>query len=85
MKGVIRLGDPLQNGGCVQSASGCLFMGKPVMLLGDRVLCSQHGASTAAQCHPHWRMNQRGVVVDGCKAACGCAILTTLPSAGVVE
>lgn len=83
MKGVIRLGDPLSNGGAVISASGPDFMGKNVMLLGDMVSCARHGQKAAAQCHPTWMINGKGVVVDGCKAQCGCSINTTLPNAGV--
>jgi len=84
MLGVIRLNDPLENGGQVISASGSLFMGLPVALKNDRVFCKLHdGNYPIIGCHPTWTMNGNGVVVDNCKAGCGCAIKSTLPIAGV--
>ncbi|WP_313082382.1 PAAR domain-containing protein [Atlantibacter sp.] len=83
MRGVIRLNDPLEGGGVVNQASGAKFMGIQVALQGDTVICLKHkGSFPMTECHPTWTMNGRGVVVDGCKAACGCTIRTTLPSAG---
>lgn len=83
MKGVIRLNDPLVSGGKVISASGADFMGKPVALKGDKVECPEHkGVFAISECHPSWTMHGRGVVVDGCKAECGCVIKTTLTIAG---
>ena len=83
MKGVIRLNDPLVSGGKVITASGVDFMGKPVALKDDMVECPLHkGTFAIHECHPSWTMNERGVVVDGCKAECGCVIKTTLPNAG---
>lgn len=85
MNGVIRLNDPLSSGGHVSTASGVEFMGIKVALKGDRVICPLHkGTFAINECHPSWTMNGRGVVVDGCKAECGCVIKTTLPNAGVV-
>ena len=85
MNGVIRLNDPLVSGGKVIKASGAQFMGLPVALKGDEVTCTEHkGTFPINDCHPTWTMNGRGVVVDGCKAACGCAIRTTLPTAGAI-
>jgi len=82
MRGVIRLGDPHTHGGKVSSASGALFEGKPVMLAGDTVSCSQHGTVPVNQGHPTWKMNGKAVIVDGCVAQCGCTVKTTLPNAG---
>ncbi|MEL4868966.1 PAAR domain-containing protein [Pantoea agglomerans] len=85
MNGVIRLNDPLVSGGKVIKASGAQFMGLSVVLKGDLVECTEHkGTFPINECHPTWTMNGRGVVVDRCKAACGCAIRTTLPTAGAV-
>ncbi|EOF9300214.1 PAAR domain-containing protein [Enterobacter bugandensis] len=85
MNGVIRLNDPLVSGGKVIKASGADFMGKPVALKDDLAMCPEHkGTFPINEYHPTWTMNGRGVVVDGCKAACGCAIRTTLPTAGAV-
>ena len=85
MKGVIRLNDPLAGGGQVITSSGAEFMGTPVTLKGDKVQCATHkGTFAITECHPFWTMNGRGVVVDGCKAECGCAIRTTLQTVGAV-
>ena len=76
MKGVIRLNDPLENGGYVNKASGSKFMG-------ITVVCIPHkGIFPILDFEPDWTMDGKGVVVDGCRAACGCAIKTTLPTAG---
>ncbi|ELW1647681.1 PAAR domain-containing protein [Enterobacter oligotrophicus] len=85
MKGVIRLGDPLVSGGKVINASGADFMGKPVALKDDLVECPLHkGTFAISECDPSWTMHGRGVVIDKCKAECGCEIISTLPVAGVV-
>ena len=53
MNGVIRLDDPLANGGKVTSASGANFMGKPVALKDDIVECLLHkGKYPITECHP---------------------------------
>jgi uncharacterized Zn-binding protein involved in type VI secretion len=83
MKGVIRLNDPIVSGGHVNQASGSEFMGIAVALKGDTVICPEHkGTFPINECCETWTINGRGVVVDGCKAACGCIIKTTLPQAG---
>ncbi|EGQ5284849.1 PAAR domain-containing protein [Enterobacter hormaechei] len=83
MKGVIRLNDPLISGGKVTKASGAAFMGQPVALKDDLVQCPLHkGTFPINECHPTWTMHGRGVVVEGCRAACGCEIKSTLSVAG---
>ncbi|WP_049294518.1 PAAR domain-containing protein [Franconibacter helveticus] len=83
MRGVIRLNDPLTSGGKVITASGPEFNGVPVMLKGDMVTCPAHkGTFAVNDCSPDWTVNGRGVVLDKCRAECGCAALTTLPVAG---
>ncbi|MFO6298516.1 PAAR domain-containing protein [Rahnella selenatireducens] len=82
MKGLIRLGDPHNHGGTVITASGAVFAGKPVMLVGDKVSCSQHGTVPVNQGHPTWKMRGKAVIVDGCTAQCGCVLRTTLTNAG---
>ena len=83
MKGVIRLNDPLISGGKVTKASGADFMGQPVALKDDLVQCPLHkGTFPINECHPNWTMHGRGVVVEGCRAACGCEIKSTLFVAG---
>lgn len=82
MRGVIRLGDPHSHGGTVVTASGALFAGKKVMLVGDSVSCPLHGLVAVTAGHPTWIMSGKAVIVDGCIAACGCVLRTTLPNAG---
>ena len=86
MKGVIRLNDPLANGGYVNQASGSEFMGIAVALKGDTVFCLAHkGIFPISEGCETWTMNGRSVVVDGCRAACGCEIKTTLQMAGACK
>ena len=83
MKGVIRLNDPLVSGGYVNQASGSVFMGIAVALKGDTVMCPVHkGMYPIIECCETWTIDGRGVVVDGCKAECGCTIKSTLQIAG---
>ncbi|MCO6546762.1 MULTISPECIES: PAAR domain-containing protein [unclassified Gilliamella] len=84
MKGVIRLGDPHTHGGCVISASGAIFDGKPVALVGDQVSCpiKGHGVNNIVDGHPTWKMYNRSVAINGCKAACGCELISTLSVVG---
>lgn len=84
MQGVIRLGDPHSHGGSVISASGAMFDGKSVALIGDQVSCPKkgHGINAIIEGHPTWKMYGRSVAVNGCKAACGCVLISTLPVAG---
>ncbi|PKH23682.1 hypothetical protein CIG19_09645 [Enterobacterales bacterium CwR94] len=82
MDGVIRLGDRLSQGGSVTAASGEMFNGRAVMLVGDSALCSQHGPTVAAEGHPTWTMSGRNVVIDRCRTGCGCLLLTSLAEAG---
>lgn len=82
MRGVIRLGDSHSHGGKVVTASGALFDGKKVMLAGDMVSCTKHGQNPVTQGHPTWIMNDKSVIVDGCRASCGCVLRTSLPNAG---
>lgn len=84
MKGVIRLGDPHSHGGQVITASGAYFDGKRVALVGDQVSCPKkgHNQNAIIEGHPTWIMNDRAVVVNGCKAACGCVLISTLAVAG---
>ena len=83
MKGVIRLGDKHSHGGSVITASGADFEGKPVMLAGDMVSCSKHGNVSVPAGVASWPMMGKEVVVDGCKASCGCVLYTSLSNAGV--
>ncbi|WP_392563936.1 PAAR domain-containing protein [Orbus wheelerorum] len=87
MKGVIRLNDRHSHGGLVVSASGGMFAGKPVALIGDYVTCpiEGHGVNRIIEGHPNWRMNGKNVAVDGCRSACGCYLISTLPTAGCTK
>ncbi len=85
IKGVIRLGDKLSRGGSVTDATGEVFAGKPVMLVGDSARCTLHGKTRADEGHPTWTMNGRNVVTEAYKAKCGCSFVSSLPGAGAVE
>ncbi|WP_425441802.1 PAAR domain-containing protein [Thorsellia anophelis] len=76
------MGDPHSHGGEVISASGQMFVGKPVMLIGDVVSCPEHGKNPVNQGHPTWTMMGRNVVLDGHQSKCGCTLHTTLPQTG---
>lgn len=84
MKGIIRLGDRHTHGGNVISASGADFAGKPVALVGDKVSCSKpgHGINPIIEGNTTWLMFNTPVAVDGCKCACGCTLISTLPTVG---
>ncbi|MDF7669686.1 PAAR domain-containing protein [Orbaceae bacterium ESL0721] len=84
MKGVIRLGDPHSHGDNVISASGAIFAGKPVALVGDKVSCPKkgHGVNTIVEGNPTLLMFNRAAAVDGCKCTCGCTLISTLPNVG---
>ncbi|ADU71307.1 PAAR domain-containing protein [Pantoea sp. At-9b] len=82
IKGVIRLGDKLSHGGQVTEATGEMFDGKPVMLLGDSARCNLHGKTKADEGHPTWTMHGRNVVTEEYQAKCGCSFISSLPVAG---
>lgn len=85
MRGVIRLGDMTTHGGSVIHASSKIVMeGRPVALVGDLVSCPRdgHGINPIIEGSSMMSFEGRAVAIDGCKSACGCALISSLPSTG---
>jgi len=85
MKGVIREGDKNSGGGTVLSGSAAKrFNGIVVAREGDPVLCPVpgHGYTVIAEGHPGYRDNGVPVAFEGHRCACGCILLSSLPTAG---
>ena len=85
MKGIIRLGDSTTHGGMViQASSQMTIEGKPAALVGDLVSCPipSHGDNPIIEGSQYMIFEGKAVAVDGCKTACGCALISSLPSVG---
>ncbi|QBH96223.1 PAAR domain-containing protein [Limnobaculum zhutongyuii] len=81
-KGIIRLGDRTTHGGNVITATSTMVMdGKKVALIGDLVDCpkSGHGVNPIIEGSSDWISDGKQVAVDGCRCACGCTLITSLP------
>lgn len=84
MKGVVRLGDATTHGGqVIQASSGMDFMGKPAALVGDLVSCPIHNVNPIVEGNSSMSFNGKQVVVDGCLCACGCKVISSLPSVSI--
>ncbi|MNJ36895.1 PAAR motif protein [compost metagenome] len=84
MRGIIRIGDSTTGGGKVLAgSSGMCFGGIGVARQGDAVLCPipGHGRTVIAEGHPTFRDNGIPVAFHGHRCACGCALISSLPSA----
>ena len=82
----VMLGDKTTHGGEVITATSTLFVqGKPVALVGDKVSCPKpgHGDNAIVEGTSECSENGRAVVVDGCKAECGCAVIASVPDCTV--
>ena len=86
MKGIIRLGgDSTTHGGVVvQASSDMVIEGKPAALVGDLVSCPipGHGTNPIIEGSQYMSFKGRDVAVDGCKTACGCALISSMPTVG---
>ena len=85
MKRVIRLGDPTSHGGSVVSASSVIVInGKPVARIGDLVTCPipGHGTNPIVEGDPVWLDAGKPIALENHKSACGCSLISTLPSLG---
>lgn len=81
-KGFVVLGDKTTHGGTVITASSThIHRGKPVALVGDEVSCPLpgHGVSAIIEGCPDWSEQGRALVIDGCRAQCGCRLLSSAP------
>ena len=85
MKGIIRLGDATTHGGMViQASSEMVVEGKPAALVGDLVSCPipGHRTNPIIEGSQYMLFGGRSVAVDGCKTACGCSLISSMPSVG---
>lgn len=85
MRGIVRLGDATTHGGNVIQASAQITVhGLPVALVGDLVSCPQkgHGNNPIIEGHDSMSFGGRAVAVDGCRCACGCFVISSMPSVG---
>ncbi|EBL8291904.1 PAAR domain-containing protein [Salmonella enterica] len=74
-KHVVVLGDSTSHGGKVISASSTLdISGKKAMLLNDLVSCPAHGNNPVIECDASYDESGKGIVVHGCKSACGSVV-----------
>ncbi|WP_454765719.1 PAAR domain-containing protein [Cupriavidus campinensis] len=82
MKSPIRLGDELEHGGQVTSASPTMtFMGRPVARKGDSALCARHGATTIAEAHEGFSdQDGKPIAMHHHRCACGCRLISSLQS-----
>lgn len=84
MKGIIRIGDKTSGGGAVLSGSTTMkFHGIGVARVGDPVSCPVpgHGETVVAEGHPVFKDNGIPIAFHGHHCACGCMLLTSLPTA----
>ncbi|MBA6096438.1 PAAR domain-containing protein [Pseudomonas juntendi] len=85
MKCIIRIGDRTTGGGAVLSGSSTMhFGGTGVARESDPVSCPipGHGRTVIAEGHPTFRDNGLPVAFDGHRCACGCVLISSMPSAG---
>ena len=61
-----------------------IHSGKPAALVGDLVSCpiTGHGDNPIIEGSQYMMFEGKAVAVDGCKTACGCALISSLPSVG---
>ncbi|MBU9809549.1 PAAR domain-containing protein [Rahnella sp. C60] len=82
-KGIIRLGDKLTSGGVVMSASSTMIIeGIVAALIGDVVICPLlgHGVNRIVSTTPTWLSDGKQVAFDQAVCACGCKVLSSLPT-----
>ena len=79
---VIRLGDPTDHGGSVESVSARHFTvdGVPVARVGDRCSCPVrgHGRCVIAEGDPAFTIGGLPVAFDGHRTSCGAALRSTV-------
>jgi len=56
-----------------------IFRGKKAALLNDTVTCPKHGTNPIVECDTSYEEGGRGIVVHGCKSACGSVVYASLP------
>ncbi len=84
MKNAVVLGDITSHGGAVISASSTFeIAGKKAALLHDSVSCPIHGPNSIIECDMGYEEQGKGIVVNGCKTACGAVVFASLPDMGI--
>lgn len=80
MRSPIRLGDTLEQGGHVTSASPTMhFMGRPLARKGDTVLCARHDLTTIAEGHEGFAdQDGKPVAIQDHRCECGCRLISSL-------
>ena len=68
----------------VQASSDMVIEGKPAALVGDLVSCPipGHRTNPIIEGSQYMSFKGRDVAVDGCKTACGCALISSMPTVG---
>lgn len=83
MNGIIRIGDKTTGGGVVLAGSAeMIFDNLGAARVGDPVSCSLpgHAPSVIVQGEPAFCDNNVPVAFHGHKCACGCALISSLPT-----
>jgi len=79
------LGDKTTHGGQVITATSTQEVnGKLVALVGDLVSCPAHGTNAIVEGCSDWSEEGRALVVDGCRSACGCQVISSAPDCSVI-
>ena len=81
---IVRLGDPTSHGGKVITASEThVLNGIGIARQGDSVACPLpgHGVNPIIEGSPTFTIGGRPVALQGHRSACGCALMSTLPTA----
>ena len=84
-RGVIRLGDDTDHGGKVITGSTTIKVcGKPIARDGDLVSCPihKHGVNPIVEGEATMKDQGKKIALDGHHAACGCALISSLPEVG---
>lgn len=85
-KGFVLLGDSTTHGGIVISATSTMIVdAKSVALVGDLVSCPLpgHGINAIIEGSPEWISDGKAIVVDGCRSACGCKVISSAPECAI--
>lgn len=85
MRSPIRIGDKLENGGEVTTASSeMMFMGKLLACRGDEALCALHGKTTIAEGNPSFPgKDGKPVAMHHHHCGCGCRVLSSLQNVNI--
>ena len=80
MKSPIRLGDALEDGGQVTTASPTMiFMGRPLARQGDAALCERHGLTAIAEGDERFPdQDGKPVAMHYHRCTCGCRLFSSL-------